>query len=96
MGFLPETRSDPPGVALGEPAAEAAERDELARRLATEMAQRWREGRPLAEEFLARHPALRDDARARAEWGWSPSFDHLAIVDDFLAELRDHPERYSS
>ena len=67
MGFLPETMSDPPGVALGEPAAEAAERDELARRLAGEMAQRWREGRPLAEEFLARHPVLRDDARAGAQ-----------------------------
>ncbi|MCC6433764.1 MAG: NAD-dependent epimerase/dehydratase family protein [Acidimicrobiales bacterium] len=35
-----------------------------------------------------------DDSCARAEWGWSPRFDHEAMIEDFLAELRDHPERY--
>jgi threonine 3-dehydrogenase len=35
-----------------------------------------------------------DDRRARAEWNWKPVYDQAAIVDDFLAELRDHPERY--
>ena len=35
-----------------------------------------------------------DDHRARVEWNWKPSYDQEAIVDDFLAELRDHPERY--
>ena len=35
-----------------------------------------------------------DDHRARDEWNWQPAFDPEAIVDDFLVELRDHPERY--
>ena len=35
-----------------------------------------------------------DDSRARTEWGWQPVYDQAAIVDDFLAELREHPERY--
>jgi nucleoside-diphosphate-sugar epimerase len=35
-----------------------------------------------------------DDRRARTEWGWRPVFDQEAIVDDFLAEMRKHPERY--
>jgi len=35
-----------------------------------------------------------DDGRARAEWGWEPAYDQKAIVDDFLAEWRGHPERY--
>ena len=35
-----------------------------------------------------------DDRRARAEWGWEPAYDQKAIVDDFLAEWRGHPERY--
>jgi threonine 3-dehydrogenase len=35
-----------------------------------------------------------DDRRARAEWSWAPAYDQEAIVDDFLVELTDHPERY--
>jgi threonine 3-dehydrogenase len=35
-----------------------------------------------------------DDGRARAEWTWEPTYDLDAIVEDFLAELRDHGERY--
>jgi nucleoside-diphosphate-sugar epimerase len=35
-----------------------------------------------------------DDRRARDEWNWQPAYAPEAIVDDFLAELRDHPERY--
>jgi threonine 3-dehydrogenase len=35
-----------------------------------------------------------DDRSARAEWSWEPAYDQEAIVDDFLAELREHPERY--
>ncbi len=35
-----------------------------------------------------------DDRGARAEWSWEPAYDQEAIVDDFLAELREHPERY--
>jgi nucleoside-diphosphate-sugar epimerase len=36
-----------------------------------------------------------DDNRARLEWGWHPSYTPQAIVDDFLAELSRHPQRYA-
>jgi len=42
--------------------------------------------------FEKRHPL--DDSRARAEWGWAPTMDHEAMVDDFITEVRNHPERY--
>jgi threonine 3-dehydrogenase len=35
-----------------------------------------------------------DDRIARTEWGWEPSYDQKRIVDDFLEELKAHPERY--
>jgi threonine 3-dehydrogenase len=35
-----------------------------------------------------------DDHRARDEWSWLPAYDAETMVDDFLVELRDHPERY--
>ena len=35
-----------------------------------------------------------DDRGARSEWGWEPAYGQEAIVDDFRAELRQHPERY--
>jgi threonine 3-dehydrogenase len=38
------------------------------------------------------HPL--DDRRARSEWNWRPAYDQESIVEDFLVEMRDHPERY--
>ncbi len=35
-----------------------------------------------------------DDGCARREWNWKPTFTQEQIVDDFLAELRRHPQRY--
>jgi threonine 3-dehydrogenase len=35
-----------------------------------------------------------DDSRAREEWQWRPAFDQEGIIEDFLLELRVHPERY--
>lgn len=35
-----------------------------------------------------------DDTRARAEWGWSPTYDLNRIVKEFVTEIHDHPERY--
>lgn len=35
-----------------------------------------------------------DDSLARKEWGWKPEFDQEKTVDDFLEELKLHPERY--
>jgi nucleoside-diphosphate-sugar epimerase len=36
-----------------------------------------------------------DDRFAREEWGWKPAYDVDAMIDDFLAELSQHPERYA-
>jgi threonine 3-dehydrogenase len=35
-----------------------------------------------------------DDSVARKEWNWQPEYDQERIVDDFLEELRIHPQRY--
>ena len=35
-----------------------------------------------------------DDSLARKEWGWEPEYDQERIVDDFLKEIKIHPERY--
>jgi threonine 3-dehydrogenase len=49
---------------------------------------------PAIQPYFEKRHTL-DDSCARAEWGWSPTMDHEAMVDDFLAELRQHPERYA-
>lgn len=36
-----------------------------------------------------------DDSPAQREWGWRPAFDLPAMVADFAAEYRAHPERYA-
>ncbi|MGQ9858066.1 MAG: NAD-dependent epimerase/dehydratase family protein [Thermodesulfobacteriota bacterium] len=36
-----------------------------------------------------------DDSTARNEWGWRPDYEQERIVEDFLEELRAHPERYA-
>lgn len=35
------------------------------------------------------------DDEARAEWGWRPRYGVEAMLDEFLGELRRHPERYA-
>jgi len=35
-----------------------------------------------------------DDGRARAEWGWNPTYDLDTIVTELTAELKRNPERY--
>src|SRR5262249_61986737 len=53
---------------MASPPLDSSELDALAERLADEMRQRWRRGdRPLTEEFLDRHPDLRDKPGAAAE-----------------------------
>ena len=37
---------------------------------------------------------LIDESNAQREWNWKPMYDHERIVDDFLQELRLHPQRY--
>jgi threonine 3-dehydrogenase len=49
------------------------------------------------EEIQARlDNAMRpiDDRFAREEWGWQPTYGVDAMIDDFLAELSQHPQRY--
>ena len=36
-----------------------------------------------------------DDRYARKEWNWKPEYDQERIIDDFLEELKLHPERYA-
>lgn len=36
-----------------------------------------------------------DDTNAQEEWGWQARYSLEAMVDDFLRELRDNPQRYS-
>jgi nucleoside-diphosphate-sugar epimerase len=36
-----------------------------------------------------------DDRFAREEWGWKPAFGADAMIDDFIAELSQHPDRYA-
>jgi serine/threonine protein kinase len=56
-----ENQPPPPGSSEAAP-------DILVARLAAEMNQRWRQGeRPLVEEFLARHPVLKDHPEAALE-----------------------------
>lgn len=35
-----------------------------------------------------------DDRIAREEWGWESQYDQERIVDDFIMEMKNHPERY--
>lgn len=35
-----------------------------------------------------------DDHVAREEWGWKPEYDSERSMDDFISEVRQHPERY--
>jgi threonine 3-dehydrogenase len=45
---------------------------------------------PLLNRLMMRF----DDSRAREEWGWEPHYTQDQMVDDFLQEMREHPERY--
>ena len=46
---------------------------------------------PLLNRLMMRY----DDSRAREEWGWKPHYSQEEMVDDFLNEMRLHPERYA-
>lgn len=47
------------------------------------------------QEMLDKLALPIDDAIARKEWNWRPEYDQERIVDDFLEEMRIHPQRYS-
>jgi threonine 3-dehydrogenase len=46
---------------------------------------------PLLNRLMMRY----DDSRSREEWGWEPHYSQDQMVDDFLQEMRLHPERYA-
>jgi nucleoside-diphosphate-sugar epimerase len=37
-----------------------------------------------------------DDSHAQREWGWKPEYSQERIVDDFLQELEQSPQRYTT
>jgi len=39
------------------------------------------------------HPL--DDRIAQEEWGWQAQYGQEKIVDDFIAEMKNHPQRYA-
>jgi threonine 3-dehydrogenase len=51
------------------------------------------EPNPLYEQVFERTPSV-DDGIARKEWGWNPEYNLEQTVDDFVEELRRHPQRY--
>jgi threonine 3-dehydrogenase len=50
---------------------------------------------PSLQFMLNRMMVRFDDSRAREEWGWEPHYTQDQMVDDFLQEMRQHPQRYA-
>lgn len=46
---------------------------------------------PLLDRLTMRY----DDSRAREEWGFQPHYTQDQMVDDFLQEMKLHPQRYA-
>jgi len=49
---------------------------------------------PALQAFLDKGTNALDDSRARAEWGWAPTFGLDEMVDDFIEEMARPPDRY--
>jgi threonine 3-dehydrogenase len=50
---------------------------------------------PSLEFIISRLTVRFDDSRAREEWDWEPRYTQEEMVDDFLQEMREHPQRYA-
>lgn len=50
---------------------------------------------PELQKILSKllHPI--DDSTAHNEWGWKAKYDQAMIVDDFIAEMKNFPQRYA-
>jgi len=50
---------------------------------------------PELQKILSKllHPI--DDSTAHNEWGWKAEYDQAMIVDDFIAEMKNFPQRYA-
>jgi threonine 3-dehydrogenase len=53
------------------------------------------EADPALQGLLDRIALAWDDSLARKEWHWAPMYGQEQMVDDFLRELRLHPQRYA-
>jgi len=49
---------------------------------------------PQVQEMMDKSLVAIDDSNAQKEWGWSPEFSLETMVDDFLQELKQNPQRY--
>jgi len=49
---------------------------------------------PSLQFIISRLTVRFDDSRAREEWGWEPRYTQEEMVDDFLREMKERPERY--
>ena len=76
------------------PAPTAGEEAEAVRRRVPSADIRF-EPDPAIQPLLDKGTSSIDDSCARQEWGWSPTFGLDAMVEDFIEELRRHPERYA-
>ena len=52
------------------------------------------ESDPAVQAVLDRVSLPLDDSNAQKEWNWEPAYNQEQIVDDFLLELRLHPQLY--
>jgi nucleoside-diphosphate-sugar epimerase len=50
---------------------------------------------PTLQFMLNRMMVRFDDSRAREEWSWEPHYTQDQMVDDFLREMKEHPELYA-
>jgi threonine 3-dehydrogenase len=50
---------------------------------------------PAVQPALDRISLPLDDSNARKEWNWQQAYNQEQIVEDFLQELRLHPQRYA-
>ena len=50
---------------------------------------------PSLEFIISRLTVRFDDILAREEWAWEPRYTQEEMVDDFLHEMSQHPERYA-
>ena len=76
------------------PAPTAGEEAEAVRRRVPSADIRF-EPDPAIQPLLDKGTSSIDDSCARQEWGWSPTFGLDAMVEDFIEELRRHPELYA-
>jgi threonine 3-dehydrogenase len=49
---------------------------------------------PNMVRLAAAAPRIIDDSRARNDWGWKPKFNWEKVVEDFIFEVNNNPDKY--